>query len=424
MNVVVAADFAFVNGGAGKIALESAKGLAKRGHRVVLFTGVGPIADDLRDIRGLSHVCLDQKDVWHNPSRVRAAAQGLWNGSAAQRFDSVLARLDPRDTIVHLHSWTKALSSSVVRRAASRGFRIVTTLHDFLSVCPTGTLFNHGTLQCCTLKPLSLACVTSHCDSRSYAQKVWRVARQVVQKTAGTLPGHNRDFITVSASSARIFRNLLPTGSRLHQVDNFSEVPRMDPVAVEHNDTLVYVGRLSAEKGPLLFADCLARLRRNGVFVGEGDLAGAIQALAPDATLTGWLNAEQVLGTLRQARALVFPSLWYETQGLVVAEAAALGVPAIVPDTSAARDWVVPGTTGLWFKGGSVADLSSAIERLMSSPFEAARMGRAAYERFWVSPPTLERHLRQLESVYAEMLRRDVTDISPAARHEALEDAC
>ena len=59
MTVVVLADFAFVNGGAGRIALDSAKGLARRGHDVILFTAVGPIAEDLRSVRGLTNVCLE-----------------------------------------------------------------------------------------------------------------------------------------------------------------------------------------------------------------------------------------------------------------------------------------------------------------------------------------------------------------------------
>jgi len=50
---------------------------------------------------------------------------------------------------------------------------------------------------------------------------------------------------------------------------------------------------------------------------------------------------------------------------LVVLEAAALGVPAIVADTSAARDLVRDGHTGLWFKGGDALSLRAAMQRLM-----------------------------------------------------------
>ena len=64
MTVVITADYAYVNGGAARIALESAKGLAARGHDVVLFTAVGPVAEDLSGVPHLRTICLDQEDVW------------------------------------------------------------------------------------------------------------------------------------------------------------------------------------------------------------------------------------------------------------------------------------------------------------------------------------------------------------------------
>jgi glycosyltransferase involved in cell wall biosynthesis len=416
MNVVVLADFAYMNGGAGRIALDSAKGLARRGHTVILFCAVGPVADDLRAVPGLTTICLDQKDVWGNPNRLRAAMQGLWNPTASGRLREVLRDLDPEHTVVHLHSWTKALSSSVVRAARALGFGVVTTLHDFLSVCPTGTLFNHRAGACCELTPLSVRCMATHCDSRSYTQKAWRVARHLVQESAGGMPHRIGHFIAVSEASGRILRRLLPAHCSLHTVSNFTEATRELPAEVDRYAAMIYVGRLSPEKGPLLLADCLARLNVPGVFVGEGELAGAVRTRFAGADLTGWLPTDAVRTRMRAARALVLPSLWHETQGLVVAEAAALGVPSIVPDTSAAKDWVEPGVTGLWFRGGDADALTAAIRQLSESPALAVRMGHAAYDRFWSAPPTLDRHLTELERVYGVVIESRV-GAGDGARH-------
>lgn len=408
MTVVVATDFAYVNGGAAKIALGSAKGLAARGHTVIVFSAVGPVAEDLHGVPGLSHVCLEQMDVWKDPNRMRAAAHSMWNHAAARRMTDVLTPLDPVRTIVHLHSWTKALSSSVVRAASARGFRVVVTLHDFLSVCPNGTLFNHSQGCRCALRPLSAACITTNCDAHAYSHKLWRVTRQLIQQSFGHLPHAAGDFVSVSAASEAIFRDLFPPGSRLHHVQNFTEVPRTEAVAVEQNSTAVYVGRLSAEKGPLLLAECAERLQVPAVFVGDGEMASAVRQRCPSAEVTGWLSADAVRERLWRARVLVFPSQWFETQGLVVAEAAAMGIPSIVPENSAARDWVANGTTGLWFRGGDVDDLCRKVAEMMNDPALAARLGRGAYQQFWSSPPTLDRHARDLEAVYESILTRPV----------------
>jgi glycosyltransferase involved in cell wall biosynthesis len=404
MTIVIAADFAFVNGGAARIALESAKGLAAHGHQVILFTAVGPVADDLKGVPNLRTLCLDQMDVWRDPNRLRAACRGIWNRTAARQMDALLATLDPADSVVHLHSWTKALSSSVVRTARRRGFRVVTTLHDFLTVCPTGTLFHHGTGRCCGLTPLSAGCVAANCDPRSYAHKIWRLGRQVVQARVGGLPAAGADFIAISRGSEALLQNLLPRQSHMHRVQNFTEVPHGPPTAVAGNDSVVYVGRLSAEKGPVLLAECLQQLQVRGVFVGDGELADLVRARCPSAVITGWLTPEGVREQLRRARVLVLPSLWFEAQGLVVAEAAAMGVPSIVPDSGGARDWVRDGIDGFWFRSGDAADLSRQIHRALEDAPLAARLGRAAYDRFWAAPPTLAQHVHDLEDVYGSML--------------------
>lgn len=405
MTIVVATDVAYVNGGAAKIALGSARALAARGHAVTLFTAVGPVSSDLQDVPGLRNICLNQKDVWSDTNRLRAAAHSLWNHTAAVRMGALLDQLNPADTVVHLHSWTKALSSSIVRVASRRGFKVVVTLHDFLSVCPTGTLFHHGTGHPCGFTPLSAACLTANCDARRYSHKVWRVGRQAVQRSIGQLPMAGGDFVAISGASERVFRPLLPKGARLHHVDNFTDVPRVEPTAVAANDAVLYIGRLSAEKGPAILAECAQRMGLRAVFVGDGELAPAVRAKCPAAEITGWLPAEQVRDHLRRARVLVLPSLWFELQGLVVAEAAAMGVPAIVPESSGASDWVVNGETGLWYTGTD--DLCRAIRTVMDDAALAERMGRAAHARFWAAPPTLDRHVRQLERVYADMLARD-----------------
>ena len=103
--------------------------------------------------------------------------------------------------------------------------------------------------------------------------------------------------------------------------------------------------RLDREKGVQLLAEVAKELAIPITYVGDGPLRAEIEAM-PGATVTGWVARDQVYRHLSTARCLVFPSLWYETYGLTVAEAAAYGVPAIVSDISAAAERVEDGVTG------------------------------------------------------------------------------
>ena len=109
---------------------------------------------------------------------------------------------------------------------------------------------------------------------------------------------------------------------------------------------------------------------------------------------------------MTHARALVMPALWYETQGLVVEEAAALGVPSVVSDGCAASEAVLHGETGLHFRLGSVTELAAALRRLVDDTTLAPRLGQCAYDRFWRDPPTLASHAQDLLRVYQGILSR------------------
>ncbi len=401
MNVVVVNDYGHVNGGAAKVAISSAIGLAKRGHAVTYITAVAPVDAGL-EASGVRVFCSYQKDILGNSDRLPAAIQGIWNVETKQLVDEALASQRSGDVVVHLHGWTKALSSSVVRQVIRRNIPVICTLHDYFIACPNGGLFNFQTNRICELRPMSSQCIASHCDSRNYAHKIWRVARQGVQQTVG-LMRQVTNFIYVSEPSWEIIRQHLSPKCRGFFVENPIDAVRGESVDVEKNEGFVYVGRLSKEKGVLLLARVANQIRERVTFIGDGYCREEIARLCPRARVTGWVNADEVRKALRGARALVVPSLWYETQGMVVQEAAALGVPSVVSDSSVTKYAVRDGETGLLFKGGDENSLREKLEQLGDG--KAARsMGKAAYEGFWSIPHTLSFHLDELQNVYEEIL--------------------
>jgi glycosyltransferase involved in cell wall biosynthesis len=411
LNVIVINDFAETNGGAAQVALASAFGLAESGHRVTLFSAVQPTAVSavqptaaIPTHPNLTPVITGQQEIALDPNRLRAVVQGIWNSKARKMLRVTLQDFDPQNTIVHLHGWSKALSSSVVRECIERRFSVVCTLHDYFVACPNGGFYNFRTNAICHLDPLSLPCVLENCDSRSYAQKGWRVARQIVQREFGGIPDGISAFVAVSKFSKGVLEPYLPSGCRLFEIENPVIIAKDPPVVINDASPFIYLGRLSPEKGGVLLAAAAAELDCDVVYVGDGVARRDIELRNDKARFTGWLPRAEALNWLRTARALVLPSLWYETQGMVVLEAAAMGIPAIVPDTCAARDLVEDGHSGLWFKGGDAKSLRAVMQRLMVTPVTQA-MGHSAYEQYWQDPPTINEHILKLEHAYLETLR-------------------
>jgi glycosyltransferase involved in cell wall biosynthesis len=402
-NVVVLNDNARITGGADKVALTSAVGLARRGYSVHLLAATTPIAPELLSVPRLTVHSTDQYEILHDPSRLRAATQGLWNIKSYRAASALLDDLHPKDTVVHIHLWAKALSSSVVRAAAEREFRIVCTLHDYMLSCPVGTWFDQSAQRICTRQPLSASCLMAHCDRRSYADKLWRTARTLVQSTAGKLPSGLSDVIAISDKVISVLQPYLPPEIRVHKVSNFADVVRQERVDAAAHTSFVFSGRLVKEKGVETFAHAARAASVPAVFLGDGECHTAISEAMPGAQISGWLPHDESLRQLRGARALIFPSLWYEAQPLIILEALAQGIPCVVSETSAAREMIIPGRTGLIFRTGDVADLRDKLMQLGDDGL-VDWLSRNAYEEYWKSPRTLEFHLDELIDVYDAML--------------------
>lgn len=402
LTIAIVLDHASVTGGQAMVAFDSARGLKAAGHRPIVFAAAGPVDPGL-EAAGVEVVCLGQYDILGDPSRVRAATQGLWNRPAAKALALFLAGLPRERALVHVHGWAKALSPAIAGPIARSGLPAVYTVHEYFLFCPNGGFFDYPANRPCGREPMSLACLTRNCDSRSYPQKLWRCARHVAMRQVADLPAVFADYILISKFQREIVAARLPPAARLHEVGNPVDAVDLGPKTGPASGDFVFVGRIAREKGPLLFAEAARRAGIAPVFVGDGPIAGELAAAYPEARILGWKPQAEARALLRQARALVFPSLWYEGQPLTVMEAKAMGTPVLVSDGCAGREEIEDGLAGLRFKNGDADSLAAALTRLKDDAL-AAKLSNGAYRSFWSKPPTLERHVAAVLGVYEQAL--------------------
>lgn len=395
MHIVILAEFAVASGGAEKVAVESAHGLAEAGMEVTFIQAIEGPADPLLDHAGIRRICLGNADIWDRPA-VEAAFSGIWNRASAARLRAVLGTLSRPVDVIHLHQWTRSLSPSVFPVLLGHAAPIVVTLHDYFLACPNGVYYRFDRQEPCALRPLSAACIAAPCDPKSRLHKTIRVARSLAQRYA--LRGRRLDLVHVcDASLARIGGMLGSAPVTHHRVDNPVRAGRGVRANPARAEAIAYVGRLTREKGADLVAAAAHDAGMPALFVGTGPLEAELRA-QPHVDVLGWRSPEEVSAVMAQrARALAAPSRWFETGPLTIYEALAAGVPVVASDRSGAAEKVIDGVTGLIVPPDRTA-LAEAFHRLDGATADA--FGRAAHTRYWHAPSTIDIHAAALIDLY------------------------
>lgn len=143
---------------------------------------------------------------------------------------------------------------------------------------------------------------------------------------------------------------------------------------------LLYVGKISPVKNPLLLPQALAHLKADPrlnlivvVVVGDGELRAALEAELEDVLPGRWRgmgfqNQQQLGRFYALADTLVLPSIQGETWGLVVNEAQQFGLNVICSDkVGSSVDLVEPSERGRVHRSGDAADFAQAIAELCTS---------------------------------------------------------
>jgi glycosyltransferase involved in cell wall biosynthesis len=152
---------------------------------------------------------------------------------------------------------------------------------------------------------------------------------------------------------------------------------------------ILFVGRLIDSKRPMDLVQAAARLAAEGrpvelVIAGAGELQvrmeEMVRAYSLDVRFLGFVNQSKLPTVYAASDMLVLPSIAVETWGLVVNEAMACGLPAVVSDAvGCGPDLIRPGFTGAVAPLGDVAGLSSAIGSVLA--FDPATTRQALAER-------------------------------------------
>ncbi|WP_062516260.1 glycosyltransferase family 4 protein [Demequina gelatinilytica] len=299
--------------------------------------------------------------------------------------------------VVHVHdSWTAP---------GLEGFRRVRTLHAFGHGCSAMDRYLGDGEPC--ERAHGPACVLqwARCGHTvrfdQLAQQYRAVSRELpTVRTA--------DAVIVLSEFVR--RTAIANGvaaERVHVVPPPAPTHPVDPSFDTAQPGLVtFLGRAVPAKGLDVLIEAIAHVPQARLrIVGDGHALGEARAhaarVAPDRVeVAGWVEGDARWAELSRASVIAMPNRWPEPFGLVGLEAAWAGRPIVATATGGVTEWLVDGVTGIGVPGGDVDALAGALARLVDSPEECARMGRAGRARVerW---PGDDDYARALVDAYA-----------------------
>ena len=367
--------------------------LEKHGHEVAVYTRRSD------EIRGTWN------GEWGTVSRIWGMVKGalctVGNPFAARAVAKKCREFKP--DVVHFHN-TFPLISPLAVRAASKYAPVVMTLHNYRTACAAGVPTRNG--EVCSFC-LDRKCVWDGIKHRCYRGSL-----------LATLP---------LAINIALYRSLLPKWvSRFIVLSEFQKRKMVEygwpeeKIAVKGNfvsggvarggveikkDQIVYVGRLSKEKGVETLIEALRSLRSLRLkIVGDGVDRQELERLAVGLNIefVGQRPAAETRRIVAESKALVSPSACWETFGLAAAEAMTVGVPSVVSNVGALPDVVQDGRFGEVFETGNIEACAAAIQRLLSRPDYDEMCAAARHEA--ETKYSEEANYKQLMGIYGEVI--------------------
>lgn len=374
--IVIVNDISAPKGGATALALLSAYAFRARGYAVTFLTGDSGDNEALRNA-GVEIVALGQDRLLAGPAG-RAMMNGLYNRQAYALASDWIRRHDTPSTIYHLHGWAQILSPSIFHALQRVKARLVLSAHDFFLACPNGSFSFLKTGEICELVPMSVACIRAQCDRRSYSHKLWRVARQAMQRVFYDRR-HSPPVLAIHESMRPFLTRAGIPDAAIESLPNPVTPWSTTRIEAEKNREILFVGRLEGTKGPDLAAAACAAAGVTLRCIGDGVLRDEIAQRYPQVLLEGRLPPERIAEHARRARLLVMPSRYPEPYGLVAAEAALSGIPVMAPQTAFLTDDLVGAGAGVAVEPRDTDAFAAAIRSIMNEDERTAAMSRAAF---------------------------------------------
>ena len=343
MKILMVNKFLYPRGGSESYMLYLAEYLKKIGHEVEYF-GMYDENNTVGNSAGLYTKNMD----FHSKGlkRFLYPFKIVYSFEAKKKITKVIEDFKP--DIVHMNNINFQLTPSIIYAIKKKGIPLVQTVHDYQMICPNHLLYNFDKNTPCEkcIKGSHINCIKNKCIHGSLVKSVIGV---IEAKFYSWLKTYKKVDLFVCPSN--FLENKLLSAKKFYEgktktIHNFIDKEKFRNTRRKEDSYIVYVGRLSKEKGIENIAGA-AKLLPEYTFVVAG--SGPDEKMLEDIEnikLAGFLTGKELTELMGNAKVLLLPSVCYENCPLSILEAHSMGVPVVTMNSGGMAELVKDGVTG------------------------------------------------------------------------------
>lgn len=343
MKILMVNKFLYPRGGSESYMLYLGEYLEKIGHEVEYFG----MYDEKNTVGNSAEIYTKNMD-FHSKEigRFLYPFKIIYSLEAKNKILKVIDNFKP--DIVHMNNINFQLTPSIIDGIKKRGFPVVQTVHDYQMICPNHLLFNFDKNIPCEkcIEGSYMTCIKNKCIHGSTVKSILGV---IEAKLYSLLKTYKKVDLFVCPSY--FLENKLLSAKEYYRgktktIHNFIDKEKFSHTGRKEDSYIVFIGRLSREKGIEHIAGA-AKLLPHHTFIvaGSGPDEAMLKGIS-NIKFVGFLTGEKLTELMGNAKVLILPSVWYENCPLSILEAQAMGVPVVTVNSGGMAELVKDGVTG------------------------------------------------------------------------------
>ena len=380
MKVLLVNKFHYLKGGSEKYYFSLAKALEKAGHEVIFFA--------MKDEKNYS--CNQEKYFVENVSKdagFKGKIKFLLNINYSKEAYKKMKELlkDENPDLVILNLVHKQITCSIIDaiKEYNPKIKIVWTMHDLITVCPSYTMLDgKGNICEKCLHGDFKNCYKNKCI---HGSKLMSYLSYYEAKFIKKNDYYNKVDLFVCPSD--FYKKKLEeanfTKSKIVTLRNPLEIKELDSKSYVNGNYILYFGRLSKEKGVLTLIKAMKDINYPLYIVGTGPIESELKQYVEKNNLTnikfwGYQTGDTLNNLVLGSKVVVLPSEWYENGPYSAMEAMAIGKPLIVSSLGGLPELVQDGKNGyIYNKDIELAE--KIIKTIALNDDEYLKMSNASY---------------------------------------------